>query len=94
MCWGLGPVHGHSLVFGSVSESPQKSRLVNSVSVSTETLSFSSLVMLLPTFADLLELHLMFGCGSLHLFPLTAGWSLSEDSYARILSTRITEYHS
>jgi hypothetical protein len=24
---------------------------------------------------------------------LAAGWSLSEDSYARLLSTRITEYH-
>jgi hypothetical protein len=32
----------------------------------------------------------MFSCGSLHLFPLTAGWSLSEDSYARLLPASIT----
>jgi hypothetical protein len=36
------------------------------------------------------ELHLMFGCGSLHLFTLAARWSLSEDSYARLLSVTIT----
>jgi hypothetical protein len=36
------------------------------------------------------ELHLLFGCVSLYLF-----WSpvASEDSYARILSASITEYH-
>jgi hypothetical protein len=32
----------------------------------------------------------MFGCGSLYLFPLAAGWSPSEDSYTRILSASIT----
>jgi hypothetical protein len=35
----------------------------------------------------------MFGCGILHLFPLVSGWSLSEDSYAKILSASITESH-
>jgi hypothetical protein len=39
------------------------------------------------------KLHLMFVCESLHLFPLAAGWSLSEDSYIRFLSVSITEYH-
>ena len=34
----------------------------------------------------------MFGCESLHLFLSAAGWSLSEDSYARLLSASITEY--
>ncbi|EDL35441.1 mCG1042842 [Mus musculus] len=33
----------------------------------------------------------MFGSGSLHLFWPAAGWSLSEDSYARLLSVSITE---
>ena len=32
----------------------------------------------------------MFGCGSLHLFQSAAGWSLSDDTYARLLSTNIT----
>jgi hypothetical protein len=31
----------------------------------------------------------MFGCESLHLFPLAAGWRLSEDSYARFLSLQV-----
>jgi hypothetical protein len=39
------------------------------------------------------ELYLMFGYGSLHLFPLAAGWYLSVDSYARFLSASITKYH-
>ena len=39
------------------------------------------------------ELPVMFGCGSLQLFPLASGGSLSEDSYARFLSTSIAEYH-
>jgi hypothetical protein len=34
----------------------------------------------------------MFGYGSLHLFLLVAGWSLSKDSYARLLSASIMEY--
>jgi hypothetical protein len=28
----------------------------------------------------------VFGCGSLHLFQSASGWSLSQDSYARLLS--------
>ena len=32
----------------------------------------------------------MFGCASLHVFQSAAGWILSEDSYARLLSTCIT----
>jgi hypothetical protein len=35
------------------------------------------------------ELYLMFGCGSLHLFPSTAGWSLPGDTYARFPSSSI-----
>jgi hypothetical protein len=39
------------------------------------------------------QLSSMFSCGSLHLFHLAAWWSLSEDIYARLLSTSIAEYH-
>ena len=39
------------------------------------------------------ELHLIFGYRLLHLFTLAAQWSLSEDSYARLLSVSITKYH-
>jgi hypothetical protein len=38
----------------------------------------------------------MFGCGSLHLFWLATGWSLSEDSHAGLLSaswTRTNPWH-
>lgn len=41
----------------------------------------------------LTELHLMFGCGSPHLLGSGARWSFSEDSYGRLLSSSITEYH-
>jgi hypothetical protein len=45
-------------------------------------------------FRETPELHLKFGCESFSAFvPLAAGWSLSEDSYARLLSASITEYH-
>jgi hypothetical protein len=39
------------------------------------------------------ELLLMFVCGSMHLFQEAAGKSLSEDSYARLLSGSLIEYH-
>lgn len=35
----------------------------------------------------------MFGCGSLYLFLLVTGWSLSDDDYARLRSTRIIRIH-
>jgi hypothetical protein len=39
------------------------------------------------------EVHLMFDYESLHLFQSIAGWSLSEDSYARVLYASITQYY-
>jgi hypothetical protein len=39
-----------------------------------------------PTPTRFPELCSIFGCGSLHLFSSADGWSLSEDSYARLLS--------
>jgi len=38
----------------------------------------------------LIELHLMFSCGSLPLLQSTAGWSHSEDRYGRFLSASRT----
>ena len=32
-------------------------------------------------------------CGSLHQFPSVAGWNLSDETYARLLSASISEYH-
>ena len=77
------------LVGGSVSGSPQGSRLVDSVGLPVEfiSLKFSqSFPQLIP------ELHPMFSYGSLHLFQSAVGWNFSEDSYARLLSASITEY--
>jgi hypothetical protein len=39
------------------------------------------------------KLCLMFGCGSLHLFPSIAERSLSEDSHARHHYASTAEYH-
>lgn len=36
------------------------------------------------------ELNIMFGCRSLHLFLSAIKWSLSEDSYVRLMPVRIT----
>jgi len=41
----------------------------------------------------ILKLHSMFGYKYLVLFQSAAGWSLSEDSYARLLSANIIEYN-
>jgi len=45
----LGPVHAHSLVGGSVSESRRWSRLVDSVGLFVESLLFSGPSVLPPT---------------------------------------------
>jgi hypothetical protein len=88
ICVGnLGPAHVCSLVGGAVSESPQWSRLVDTqfvfcgVPISTGVLDPSP-----RNSIRVPELHPMFGCGSLHLFQSAAGWSVSEDSNARLLS--------
>ena len=83
-----------SWVFGcdSVFRSPEESRLINWIFLWSPVL-FGSLILSPNSSVGLLQLHLLFGCESLHLFPLAVGWSLSEDSYARFLSGSITEYH-
>jgi hypothetical protein len=35
----------------------------------------------------------MFGCGSLYLLPSVAGWSFSDENWARYQSISIAEYH-
>ena len=90
--WGLGLVC--SLVGGSVSGNPQGSELVDSVGLLVEPLSLLGSSILPPNSSTRLpEPGPMFGCGSLHLFQSAAGWSLSEDSYARLLCVSKTEYH-
>ena len=48
-----------------------------------------------PSFhsSRLSELCLMFGCGSLHLFPSAAGWSLSVGNHTRLLFKTLAKYH-
>jgi hypothetical protein len=77
---GLGPACVCSFDDGSVSESPQGSRLADSVGLSVKLLSPSGSSILFPTLPKefLPKLRPVFGCGSLHLFLSAAGWSLSE----------------
>lgn len=77
ICVGdLGPVNACSLVGGLVSVSPHGPQLVDSVGLLVEFLSPLGPFFLPPTcFPRLLELCLMFGCGSLHLFQSASGWS-------------------
>ena len=94
MCGGPRSNLGYSLVGGSDSGSPQGSRLIDSVGLLVESLSFFWSLNPSPNSSIRLpELHLMLGCGSLHLFPLAAGWSLLENSYAKLLCVSIIEYH-
>jgi hypothetical protein len=83
-CWVLGPAHAHTLASGLMS------RLVAYCSSYGVPVLFGSL-----TFKKTPELHIIFGCGSQHLFSslATAGWSLSKGSYDKFLSVSITEYH-
>jgi len=91
---GLGLVHACSLVGGSVSVSPHRSRLVDSLGLLVVSLiPLGSLNSSPDSSTELPELCLMFSCGSLHLFPTADGQSLSGDSYARLLSVSIAEYH-
>jgi len=88
---GLGSACVCFLVGGSVSGSPQGLRLVDSVDLLVESLSSlgPSILPPPPTLPQDPLICLMFGCGSLHLFWSAYGWSLSEDSYARLLSASI-----
>lgn len=87
--WGMkSPFFIGSPVF----ESPQGSRLVVSFGYGVLILSES-----LNPFPDsstrLSQIHLLFVCGTLHLFYPAVGWRLSENSYTRMLSASITECH-
>ena len=86
--WGVrDPACPCSLVVGSVSESSQEFRLVDSIGLPVESLTSLGPSILSPnSFTRPRELHLKFHCGSQHLSESVAGWSLSEDSYGRVLS--------
>jgi hypothetical protein len=89
---GLGTGPACSLVGGQSLWAPIGSWLVYSVGfllVSLTPLACS--ILPLPHSSTWLpRLCLLFGCGSLHLFPSAAGWNLSGDSYVRLLSASIT----
>ena len=72
--WYMGvgglPAQACSLVGGSVSVSPHGPRLVDSVGFLVAVLDPSSSPKLS---LDSSKRHLLFGCGSLHLFPSAAG---------------------
>ena len=67
---------------------PQGSRLVDSVGLPVEFLSPPGSSNLSPTLSqDFPGVLFDVWSGSLHLFQPAAGWSLSEDSYARLLAS-------
>lgn len=69
------------MVGDSVSLSPYELNVADAICLLEVTLT--------PTiFIRILELHLIFGCEDLHLFPSAAG-HLSEANYTRISSTSI-----
>lgn len=79
------------LVGGSVCETLQEPRLIESVDLPAEFLSSSGPSHLPQLFHNVPDLCPLFGCGCMHLFQSDAGWSLSEHSYARLLVCKHTE---
>jgi len=88
---GLGLPPESFLVGGRLSVSPHGPRLVYSVGLLTVSLTLQLTQFSLPLFHRFPELCLMFDCGYLHLFPSTAGWSLSGDIYDQFLSYMYTD---
>lgn len=82
ICTGsLGSVHAYFLVDGSISGSHKRSKSVDFVDIHVGYMFFSEPSIIPPNSSIRpSELHLIFGCGSLYLFALSPGWSLSEDS--------------
>ena len=76
----LSPAHAHALVDGLVSGNPQISKLVGSIVLLWIPNPLYVLNPLPNSSPRIPRLYLMFGCGSLHLFPWAVEWSLSEDS--------------
>jgi hypothetical protein len=73
--------------------SPYDAWLVDSMGFLMMSLKLLAPTSSTPSFSGFLELYLMFDCGSLHLLPLVAEWSLSDDDYVRVQSTSIAKYH-
>ena len=90
--WGLGPPCVCSLAGGSLSENLLVYRLVDSLDLLIDFLFLCRPSILSPNSSKRFpEPCPMIGCGSLHLFQSGAGWRLSEDSYAKLLSASITK---
>ena len=89
----VGPAHECSLVGASVSKSLQRSRLIDSVGLPMEFLSFMVLNPCPNSSIRVLKLHPMSGYESLYLFESATGWRFSEEGHADLLSASTTEYH-
>lgn len=94
--WAEGTDHSHanSLVCGSVSLSPHEPPCPFTLHV----FPWCSMSLWFPDFFFSLstrfpEDHLMFGCGSVDLFPSVDGGSLSDKNWSRKQCIRIAEYH-
>ena len=77
------------LLVSSVSVSTYEPRLVDSVGFLVVSLTPQAPPS--PSFTGFPELHLMFGCVSLPLFPRVAGRSLLDDNWARPPTMSIAE---
>ena len=73
---------------GSVSEIPQGSRLIDTVGLPIVFSPFKAFTLTPNTSIRVSGMHPIFVCECRHLFPFAVGYSLSEDSYAKLLSER------
>ena len=84
MGWGdLGSSHVCSLVGGSVSESPQSPRLVDSVGLPVKFLSHLGSSILLPILTLVPRLHPLFGSMKHVQMPTPKHWMNLKESYKR-----------
>ena len=90
---GLGSSYACSLVGGSVSGSLQGSRLVDTVRLPVESLSFSGPSTLIPTLPQDSQVPSNVWLWVSASASIDSWVEFSEDSNARLLSTMITEYH-
>ena len=72
---------------------PQGSRLVDVVGFPVEFLSLKDHNPSSYCSVRVSKVHLLFGCGCLHLSESATVWSLVEGSHARLLSVSIIKYH-
>jgi hypothetical protein len=90
---GPGQSYAGSMVVFSDHVSHYEPRLVDSTGFLMDFLTPLPPLISFPSSAGFLELHLMFVCGSLHLFPSVAGQSLYNDNNVRHKYMSTAEYH-